>query len=286
MSFFFYLTVLSTYFITNSIINNNKLVTFCDAGEPWQKGFQDPATDFMEQIIDFHDHLMFFILLVFGLIAWLLYKSISDYSEENNPVPELFTHSTNLEIIWTILPALLLVIIAIPSFALLQATESKVMPNMTLKVVGHQWYWSYEYSDYTIDQPELEEQNDISYDSYLIPETKLTLGSLRLLEVTKRVVLPVKVNIRILVTAADVLHSWAIPSFGIKVDACPGRLNQTHLNINRPGVYYGQCSEICGVHHGFMPIVVKVVKYTQYLNWICKKHKSNIRYHTNNSLFI
>jgi len=281
--YFDYMLPIFTYFI--NLFSNGNTRVLCDASEPWQQGFQDPATDFMEQIIDFHDHLMFFVCVVAGLVTWLLYKSITCYSEENNPVPELFTHSTNLEIIWTILPALLLVIIAVPSFSLLYATESKVMPNMTLKVVGHQWYWSYEYSDYTIED-ESSEQTDISYDSYLIPETKLTIGSLRLLEVTKRVVLPVKVNIRVLVTAADVLHSWAIPSFGIKVDACPGRLNQTHLNINRPGVYYGQCSEICGVHHGFMPIVVKVVKYTQYLNWICKKHKSNIRYNTNNSIFI
>lgn len=278
---FLLLVIISIYFF-----NKPSFFALCDASEPWQKSFQDPATDFMEQIVDFHDHLMFFVIVIGVLVGWLLYKCIDSFSEDKNKTPELFTHSTNLEIIWTILPAVILVIIAIPSFALLQATESKVIPNITLKVVGHQWYWSYEYSDYTIDNPETEEQADISYDSYLIPESKLTLGSLRLLEVTKRVVLPVKVNIRILVTAADVLHSWAIPSFGIKVDACPGRLNQTYLNVNRPGVYYGQCSEICGVHHGFMPIVVRVVKYSNYLTWICKKHKSNVRYSTNNSLFI
>jgi cytochrome c oxidase subunit 2 len=273
-------------YISISFFSLKNNIVYCDASEPWQLYFQEPATNFMEQIIDFHDHLMFFITGIAVFVCWLLYKCITDYNEDKNQTPELFTHSTNLEIVWTILPAIILVIIAVPSFALLQATEAKVMPNITLKVVGHQWYWSYEYSDYTVDNIESEEQTDISYDSYMIPETKLTIGSLRLLEVTKRVVLPVKVNIRILVTAADVLHSWAVPSFGIKVDACPGRLNQTHLNVNRPGVYYGQCSEICGVNHGFMPIVVRVVKYSNYLTWICKKHKANIKYDTNNSIFI
>jgi cytochrome c oxidase subunit 2 len=158
-------------------------------------------------------------------------------------------------------------LIAVPSFGLLYSLDELIDPTVTLKVVGHQWYWSYEYSDYAT----LEGGESLNFDSYMIATEDLTHGSFRLLEVDNRVVLPVNTHIRVLVTAADVLHSWAVPSFGIKVDACPGRLSQASLFIKREGVYYGQCSEICGVNHGFMPIVVKGVSVDTFVTWIAAK---------------
>ena len=159
-------------------------------------------------------------------------------------------------------------VIAVPSFALLYSMDEMIDPAITLKVVGHQWYWSYEYSDYNHT---VEDSEGINFDSYMIAEEDLTTGGFRLLEVDHRVVLPVETHIRVLVTAADVLHSWAIPSFGIKVDACPGRLNQTSMFIKREGTFYGQCSEICGVNHGFMPIAIDAVSLEDYATYIESK---------------
>lgn len=157
--------------------------------------------------------------------------------------------------------------VAVPSFALLYSMDEILDPAVTLKVVGHQWYWSYEYSDYTSSEGE-----SINFDSYMIPEEDLNFaGQLRLLEVDNRIILPINTHIRVIVTAADVLHCWAIPSFAMKIDACPGRLNQTSLFIKRAGVFYGQCSEICGVNHGFMPIVVEGVELEDYISWISNK---------------
>jgi len=153
-------------------------------------------------------------------------------------------------------------IIAIPSFALLYSLDEVINPSMTLKVIGHQWYWSYEYSDSS------NPKNILNFDSYMKSEEDLTLGNFRLLEVDNRIVLPIKIHIRLLVTAADVLHSWAVPSLGIKVDACPGRLNQVFLFLKREGVFYGQCSEICGINHGFMPIVVQGVKIDKFISYL------------------
>ena len=184
-----------------------------------------------------------------------------------NPTPVKFTHSTPLEVVWTIVPAIVLLFIAVPSFALLYSMDELIDPTITLKAVGHQWYWSYEFSDYAT----LEGGESLNYDSYMIPEDDLTGGNLRLLEVDNRVVLPVQTHIRVLITSADVLHSWAVPSFGVKVDACPGRLNQTSVFIKREGTYFGQCSEICGVNHGFMPIVVEAVSLNNYVTWIANK---------------
>jgi cytochrome c oxidase subunit 2 len=172
-----------------------------------------------------------------------------------------------LEIVWTIIPALILVLIAVPSFALLYSLDEILDPQITLKIVGHQWYWSYEYSDYLTTQSD----EGFGFDSYLLSADDLTPGAFRLLEVDNRVVLPVNTHIRLLVSAADVLHSWAVPSFGIKVDACPGRLSQASLFLKREGVFYGQCSEICGINHGFMPIVVKSVSISEYLAWLSVK---------------
>jgi cytochrome c oxidase subunit 2 len=157
-------------------------------------------------------------------------------------------------------------IIAVPSFALLYSMDEITDPAVTLKVIGHQWYWTYEYSDYSTA-----DDQSIIFDSYMVAEDDLELGQLRLLEVDNRVVLPVKTHVRVLITAADVLHSWAIPSLGVKCDAVPGRLNQTSIFLNREGVFYGQCSELCGANHGFMPIVVEGVDLEDYISWISNK---------------
>jgi len=176
----------------------------------------------------------------------------------------MFTHSSALEFIWTLIPAFILLFISVPSFALLYSLDELIEPSLTLKVIGHQWYWSYEYSD-CLFFPTTE---SVSFDSYMIATSDLTKGSFRLLEVDNRVVLPTNTHIRLLVTSADVIHSWAIPSFGIKIDATPGRLSQGSLLIKREGVFYGQCSEICGINHGFMPIVIKTVSVETFLIWI------------------
>jgi cytochrome c oxidase subunit 2 len=244
----------------------NYLITFCDAAEPWQVGIQDPATPMMEGMIFFHNYLVFFIIFIGIAVCWLLYRIIVDFNDEVRPTALQFTHSSLLEIVWTVLPALILVLIAVPSFALLYSLDELIDPSITLKVVGHQWYWSYEFSDTDL----LQGANTLNFDSYMYATDSLTVGGFRLLETDNRVALPTNTHIRVLVTAADVLHSWAVPSFGIKVDACPGRLSQASLFLKREGVYYGQCSEICGVNHGFMPIVIKALKpykFTKWINW-------------------
>ena len=246
---------------------SNVKISLLDAAEAWGMNFQDPATPIMEGIIEFHNHLMFFIILIAIFTSWLLSRCIYFYNQNTNSKPEMFTHSTPLEIIWTIIPAIILLIIAVPSFALLYSMDEMIDPAVTLKVVGHQWYWSYEYSDYS----SLSTGESLNFDSYMLNTNDLTKGNLRLLEVDNRIILPINTHIRIIVTAADVLHSWAVPSFGVKVDACPGRLNQTSLFIKREGVFYGQCSEICGVNHGFMPIVIRSVYLDQYVLWLANK---------------
>ena len=240
----------------------------CDAAESWQVGLQDPASPVFEGMLFFHNYLLFFLILIGSTVFWLLYETITRFHiYSNSERSQLFTHSSVLEIIWTLVPAGALLVIATPSFSLLYSLDELINPTLTLKVVGHQWYWSYEYSDFAT----VEEMDTLNFDSYMVPSNDIVMGSFRLLEVDNRVVLPVNTHIRVLVTSADVLHSWAVPSFGVKIDACPGRLAQASLFLKRQGVYYGQCSEICGVNHGFMPIVVKGVSCSRYVEWLAKK---------------
>ena len=241
--------------------------TKSDAAEAWQLGLQDPATPIVEGMIFFHNYLMFFIIVIGLFVLWMLYRIVVLFNKKTNPVSENFTHSSILEVVWTIIPAVILLFIAVPSFALLYSLDELIDPVITLKIIGHQWYWSYEYSDYAT----LEGGESLNFDSYMLATDDLTVGAFRLLEVDNRVILPVKTHIRLLITAADVLHSWAMPSFGLKIDACPGRLSQASLFIKRPGVYYGQCSEICGVNHGFMPIVVRGVSVNTFVKWVTSK---------------
>jgi cytochrome c oxidase subunit 2 len=239
---------------------------YADAAESFQYGFQDPATPVMIGLINLHHDIMFLIVLIMVSVSWVLARATNGFLEEKNSVPVNVVHASTLEVIWTIVPGLVLMVIAIPSFALLYAADELVDPAMTIKVVGHQWYWSYEYSDYETDDGE-----SLNFDSYIVQEDDLTIGQLRLLEVDNRVVVPTNTHVRVIVTAADVLHCWAVPSFGFKIDACPGRLNQSSIFVQREGVYYGQCSEICGVNHGFMPIVVEAVSLDNYVSWISSK---------------
>ena len=241
-------------------------LSFCDSSEPWQLGFQDPATPIMEGIINLHHDLMFFIVVISIFVTWMLIRTIWLFDLSKNKISSNLSHGIVIEIIWTSMPAIILLIIAIPSFSLLYAMDEVIAPTITIKALGHQWYWSYEYSDYLN-----KDYDPINFDSYMIPDEDLTSGDLRLLEVDNRVVVPVCTHIRVIVSAADVLHSWAVPSLGVKCDAVPGRLNQASLFIKREGLYYGQCSEICGINHGFMPIVIEGVKLSNYINWLSNK---------------
>jgi cytochrome c oxidase subunit 2 len=236
---------------------------YADAPENWQVGFQDPATPVMQGLIDLHHDLLFFIIVILIFVIWMGTRTLYHFHHTKNPIPEKIIHGTTIEIAWTVAPSLILVFIAIPSFALLYSLDEVVDPALTIKAIGHQWYWSYEYSDYnqTADR-------SIVFDSYMIPEDDLELGQLRLLEVDNRVVVPVNTHIRMIITAADVLHSWAVPSLGVKCDAIPGRLNQVPMFIKREGIFYGQCSELCGTNHAFMPIVVEAVSLENYIAWV------------------
>lgn len=289
----------------NSQVNYFTEQSQMDVASPWQLSFSDPATPIMEGIINFHNDLMFFIVGITIFVLWMLTRCIMIFtSTEENEVlgwkdqsgflgsllrdsrlrlvkgninsesknllnnAQLYSsgvnHHTPIEIAWTVTPALILMLIAVPSFALLYSIEEFVEPSLTVKCTGHQWYWCYEYSN--CKNADIAEHIDgVKFESYMIPTSDLEIGNLRLLEVDNRLLLPIKSHIQVTVTAADVLHCWAVPALGIKVDACPGRLNQTSIFIKRAGVFYGQCSEICGVNHGFMPIVVNGVEVKKFI---------------------
>lgn len=231
-----------------------------DAPERWQCYFQDAATKVMDNIIDLHNDIMFFLVGISVFVFYMLIRIVYAYRIENKRTKRRLTlqHNTLMEIVWTLTPAVILMFIALPSYMLIYLMDEVLEPQMTLNITGHQWYWTYRH-------PEAK----INYDSYMTPPEDLEpIGAFRLLEVDRRVVLPIRLTIRLLVSSADVIHSWAVPSLGIKVDACPGRLNQIGLKINRLGVFYGQCSEICGVNHSFMPIAVESCTTKGYINWI------------------
>ena len=243
------------------------LFTFLDSPEVYQLNFQDVATPTAEGMVFFHNYLMFFLIFIGSFVFWVLFKVIVLFNNHSKDDIENITHSSFLEFGWTMFPAVMLLFLAVPSFSLLYSLDELIDPSLTLKIIGHQWYWSYEYSDFS----NLKGGQIVAFDSYMVDSKDLTEGSFRLLEVDNRVVLPTDTHIRLLITSADVLHSWAVPSFGIKVDACPGRLSQASLFLKRAGVYYGQCSEICGVNHGFMPIVVKGIVVDTFVTWLTNK---------------
>lgn len=225
-----------------------------DNSEPWQLGFQDAGSVRMEESVLFHDEIMFILTVIVIAILWLLVRILT----VGHYYKYLF-EGTLIEIVWTLMPIFVLIFIAIPSLKLLYMMEEAIDPSLTVKATGHQWYWSYEYSDYSAD--------NIEFDSYMLPVSELNIGDSRLLEVDNRLILPVLTKIRILVTGADVLHAFSIPSMGLKLDAVPGRLNQIGLLIKRCGVFYGQCSELCGANHSYMPIVAECVTLDDYIFW-------------------
>lgn len=255
--------------IINFFFNKN-IISYCDAPRAWQLGIQDPASPIAEGMISFHNYLMFFLVVIGTTVFWLLYVILKDFNSYTHPTPERFTHSSVLEIVWTIIPAVILLLIAVPSFTLLYSLDEIIAPLVTLKVIGHQWYWSYEYSDYLNSKGD-----EISYDSYMVPATDLKKGCFRLLEVDHRVCLPARNHVRVLVTSSDVIHSWAVPALGIKIDATPGRLSQVSVFAKRAGLFFGQCSEICGVNHGFMPIAIYSLPKSFYGLWIAWELNQN-----------
>jgi cytochrome c oxidase subunit 2 len=232
--------------------------TYADFPHPWQINFQDAATEVMEKVEWLHEFLMIVMSGIVVVVMFLIAFVCIRYNAKANPVPNKFTHNILIEIIWTIIPVILLVIIAIPSFRILYYVEHPPKADLTIKVVGYQWYWHYIYPD----------NGNFEFDSYMKQTKDLAPGEMRLLEVDNRVVLPAGKVVRILTTGADVIHSFAVPSFGIKMDAIPGKANETWIKVDKPGVYYGQCSELCGVNHGFMPIAVEIVPEEQFLAWV------------------
>nr|BBU26205.1 cytochrome c oxidase subunit 2 [Luciocephalus pulcher] len=219
---------------------------------PSQLGFQDAASPVMEELLHFHDHALMIVFLISALVLYIIVAMVTAKLTNKN-----ILDSQEVEIIWTVLPAIILTLIALPSLRILYLMDEINDPHLTVKAVGHQWYWSYEYTDY----------ENLEFDSYMIPTQDLAPGQFRLLEADHRMVIPVESPIRMMITAEDVLHSWALPSMGVKLDAVPGRLNQTAFIASRPGVFYGQCSEICGANHSFMPIVVEAVPLKHFENW-------------------
>lgn len=228
------------------------------APQPKQLGLQPAASPVMERLHDFHNILLWTIISIAVFVTLLLLYVIVRFNKRANPVPSTTTHHTWLEVAWTGIPVLILLFIAVPSFRVLYYMDKAPNPELTIKVTGHQWYWSYEYP----------EHEGLAFDSNMIPEKEIKPGQLRLLEVDNRIVVPVGVDVRVLVTGADVIHSFAVPSLGVKKDAMPGRLNETWFNITHEGVYYGQCSEICGTGHGYMPIAVEAVSKERFQEWL------------------
>nr|QFZ93475.1 cytochrome oxidase subunit II [Megascolecidae sp. YN201716-04] len=218
-----------------------------------QISFQDAASSVMMQLISFHDHTLIILTLVLTVVGYaLIVLTLNKY------INRYILEAQTIETVWTILPALILLVLALPSLRILYITDEVSNPSLTLKTIGHQWYWSYEYTDFL----------NVEMDSYMVQTNDLTPGEFRLLEVDNRIVVPMQLEIRMLITAADVLHSWTIPSLGVKVDAVPGRLNQIGFTTSHPGVFYGQCSEICGANHSFMPIAMEVVDSKSFIKWI------------------
>lgn len=240
---------------------------FLDAPVSWGLYFQDAASPSFEGIVDLHNRIMFYLVVILFGVSWVLMSVITNFNNLNNKlVYRHLNHGTLIELIWTVGPALVLVAIAFPSFKLLYLMDEVIDPAMTVKVTGHQWFWEYEYADF------LNEENEaINFDSYMKDESILEKGQLRMLEVDNPLLLPIDTHIRFVITAADVLHDWALPSLSLKVDACPGRLNQASVIIERPGVLYGQCSEICGVLHSSMPINIEAVEVEKFFLWLLEQ---------------
>ena len=246
-----------------SIFNYNFIISL-DAPSAWGIYFQDSATPQMEGLVELHDNIMYYLVIILFAVGWILLSIVRNYISTKSPISHKYlNHGTLIELIWTITPAVILILIAFPSFKLLYLMDEVSDPSMSVLAEGHQWYWSYQYPDFLDSTDEL-----IEFDSYIVPESDLEFGTLRMLEVDNRVIIPELTHTRFIVTSGDVIHSFACPALGIKCDAYPGRLNQVSVFINREGVFYGQCSEICGILHSSMPIVIESVSLEKFLEWL------------------
>ena len=240
----------------------NSLVSYLDSPSAWGIYFQDSATPQMEALVELHDNIMYYLVIILFGVGWVLLSIVINFVSTKAPISHKYlNHGTLIELIWTITPAIIL--IAFPSFKLLYLMDEVTDPSMSVLAEGHQWYWSYQYPDFLDSNDEF-----IEFDSYIVPESDLEEGALRMLEVDNRVILPELTHVRFIITAGDVIHSFACPALGIKSDAYPGRLNQASVFINREGVFYGQCSEICGILHSSMPIVIESVSLEKFLTWL------------------
>jgi cytochrome c oxidase subunit II len=242
-------------------------VAWAEGPRPWELGMQPPATPVKDRLSSFHDELLVIITLITVFVLGLLLYVIVRFHHQRHPVPTRTSHNTVIEMLWTVVPVLILVIIAIPSFKLMYYMDRVPDPDMTIKVTGHQWYWSYDYPD----------QGGLAFDSNLIPEADLKAGQKRLLDVDNPLVVPVDTTIRVQVTGTDVIHSWFIPSFGVQEYAIVGRLNESWMRVEHQGVYYGQCNQICGVNHAFMPIKVQAVSKEDFQHWLVDAKKKFAR---------
>ncbi|GAB3131727.1 cytochrome c oxidase subunit II [Novispirillum itersonii] len=227
--------------------------------QPWQMTFQAAASPVMERITSLHNYITVVMILVVVLVMALLAIVMVRFNAKANPKPQTFSHNTVLEVAWTAIPVLILLVIAVPSFKLLYFMDRTSDADFTLKVTGHQWYWSYEYPDH-----------NLSFDSFMKDASALEPNDPRLLAVDNEVVIPVGATVRVVMTSQDVIHAWAVPALGVKTDSMPGRLNETWIRADRAGTFYGQCSELCGVNHGFMPIAVRAVSAEEFKGWVQK----------------
>nr|ASW34449.1 cytochrome c oxidase subunit II [Mycocalicium subtile] len=246
-----------------NVLNKN-LLEYTDTPRPWGTYFQDSGTPQMEGLTELHDNIMFYLVIILFSVTWIIKSIIRNYLNSKSKISHKYlNHGTLIELIWTISPALILIFIAFPSFKLLYLMDEVTDPSMAILAEGHQWYWSYQYPDFLNSDDEF-----IEFDSYIVPESDLEDGALRMLEVDNRVIVPELTHIRFILTGADVIHSYACPSLGIKCDAYPGRLNQASVYLNREGTFYGQCSEICGILHSSMPIAIESVSIEKFLLWL------------------
>jgi len=251
--------------LTNLLNFEQSYIVHNDSPEPWGLFFQDNATPQMEGLEELHNNIMFYLAIILFAVSWMMISIIINF--KNKKISNKYVnHGTLVELIWTITPALILILIAFPSFKLLYLMDEVIDPSLVIHGQGHQWYWSYEYPDFLNSDGDF-----IEFDSYLVPESDLEEGALRMLEVDNRVIIPEITHTRFIVTAADVIHSFAIPALGVKCDAYPGRLNQFSVLINRLGTFYGQCSEICGILHSSMPIVVESISLDKFLHWLSEQ---------------
>ena len=254
--------ILKTLSVTRKSAFHGKYINN-DAPEPWGYFFQDNATPQMEGLEELHNNIMYYLCIILFAVTWIMVSIILNYRKDKTKISNKYVnHGTLVELIWTITPALILILIAFPSFKLLYLMDEVIDPSLVIYGEGHQWYWSYQYPDFVNNDEEY-----VEYDSYIIPESDLELGKLRMLEVDNRVIIPELTHTRFIVAGADVIHSYACPSLGVKCDAYPGRLNQSSVYLNREGTFFGQCSEICGILHSSMPISIQSVNLPKFLYW-------------------